>query len=868
MRAAPFLRAITLIPLLVGLEGTVWCDHPADSEESPGPAPFLIPPSQEAPTHVFPIPDPCSVTYLRLFQDSISVNAAELGAAFARLEGPYSWFCPTSLNYLLGHLSPSCDPDDTMLEITAAALSRCLTRLPDDRLKTLLKGAGDAEARSIAGLPSSAPPAPPSAAVAAAPAAAAAGPAGGFSEAAILNGIADFVAERSRQELVNFIVSDMGRKICDKRLEGFDMRSIFSNTCALLIDASGDESLRLLDLSQVGSAFQSALQNDLRRLPPVVLKNLISMGPSEFNEVFGVAGPVILGAIARMHEGISPKEALTDVIANATCQHDEDEDDVGCALQLLKVEYDVVMALPPADPNHSCKRGLFRGRCLDEAPKDLKVALAAEAHENVKKWFSRSRGENDAPIWCGAALIGELEKTGAWPEADFVARLDRLLDAVDSVANLCLDPREVRRLEKVSDLVAYRVRIVWTLYRLLEGLRRGDDPASLIVAGAKDLPACGRYDEDNKGNDIVCTARLLGVGVEAVLRTQPRWTKVDWSDPEQLALYWQLVGINLKEILLQEAALKNWIAEKFKETGGPPLDEDKVVEKVESYAGSLIPSFLGLRDALERVRALRNETLDRRREAARDLVAAAMKFWRDGLQQEYSGDDEGRLQRIVDHLYELSEAVEQRQFASMIASLYGLAGEVGLEIPLPEAARQLLPLVTALASARTAEEVSGALEKFAAPVGTWRDKQRSGGGIWASALVGGSGGFEWPDREVDPAWQGAPFAAVGVDWIWRKGASRNTARGLFASVIDVGNLVAVRIRGDSTGAPDPRFSQVWSPGLYYRQSFSKTPFVWGAGFSRVPDLRTSSSSSEGDIYIWRAQLFLSVDVTFVPLRRQ
>ena len=88
-------------------------------------------------------------------------------------------------------------------------------------------------------------------------------------EAAIIQGIADFVADRGKQEALQYVVDQLGKKLCAKQLRGYEVRSFFPESCALL---TGRRGLGDAQLTEIGSTFQSALQSDLWNLVPVILE--------------------------------------------------------------------------------------------------------------------------------------------------------------------------------------------------------------------------------------------------------------------------------------------------------------------------------------------------------------------------------------------------------------------------------------------------------------------------------------------------------------------------------------------------------------------------------------------------------------------
>jgi hypothetical protein len=208
------------------------------------------------------------------------------------------------------------------------------------------------------------------------------------------------------------------------------------------------------------------------------------------------------------------------------------------------------------------------------------------------------------------------------------------------------------------------------------------------------------------------------------------------------------------------------------------------------------------------------------------------------------------------------------------------------ELQLPPVVSKVMPFMVELANATTSDQVASAIQTAAAPVGGYESKfERLT--VSLNALLGASGGFEWLDDGTSAT--NSPvlglIAPVGVHVAGP--VSKNVHLGVMASVLDLGNLAAVRLDNEtrtgnsSTSVDNPSqvgFSQVFGPGFYATLGLGlgtkpRSPFILGAGVSLVPggrQVRTTTTAEDGAASVTttthtavRASLFLAVDVTLL-----
>lgn len=254
-----------------------------------------------------------------------------------------------------------------------------------------------------------------------------------------------------------------------------------------------------------------------------------------------------------------------------------------------------------------------------------------------------------------------------------------------------------------------------------------------------------------------------------------------------------------------------------------------------------------------------------------------------------------KLGALLDHLENLLGAAPHkhlqglRHFVQASASIanrdYALAARSlveGLEVfgvSLPKWAKRFLPLIVDLAEAQASGEVSAALERAIAPVGSWRLKRQEFV-LSVTSLVGVAAGWETPSYgkaqgvALEGGLAGGLMAPVGLHATWPVGS---WSLGGFASVLDVGQLTWTRMFEQSkstseagTGqAPDADFAKVLSPGVFFTAGIGNTPFTFGGGVSLSPALRSYTYELDGaersrDVSVWRFGLYFAADVTLLP----
>ena len=233
-----------------------------------------------------------------------------------------------------------------------------------------------------------------------------------------------------------------------------------------------------------------------------------------------------------------------------------------------------------------------------------------------------------------------------------------------------------------------------------------------------------------------------------------------------------------------------------------------------------------------------------------------------------------RAVRLPGELVDLIEAVADRDFGAMFSAGVALAidaipAEHRVQLS-PEALR-VLQFGADLAMARNADDAETAIEAIAAPLGSFREKQRRRM-MSITGLVGFAVGHEnilGLVDQPDPINAVSPVVAVGIDLTTPIGTWG--ALGILLPIVDLGSLASFSVDGDQAmdvpetdETPPVGLAQVLSPGAYLRWNVRSSPFSVGAGGVFVPKGRTvDAGEGDEDRTVLRVNVFLAVDVTLL-----
>ncbi|MFY9822971.1 MAG: hypothetical protein WAM82_16435 [Thermoanaerobaculia bacterium] len=386
-------------------------------------------------------------------------------------------------------------------------------------------------------------------------------------------------------------------------------------------------------------------------------------------------------------------------------------------------------------------------------------------------------------------------------------------------------------------------QIALAVYQAVEASRNGGNPVlSLATAtAAGNLPGC------TNAGDRVCAINFLGT-VLGEFATQYKTVKaLDPQNADDVEALVDLIATDVLKLVGKDPKLQTFVADvaKFRQTVqalvGPV---HQIAADVSNLQGS------GL-------------TKQQKADLALDVVENLANVWSIGLPDiEVGGQivpaERAKLVKIAQDITNAWTAGEQGTYDSLIADLFSLAKDLNINFPIPASVQQYLPLITALATAQKPEDVTAALEKFALPVGSWRDKEDGQHLLNLNAFAGAIAGPTNATGGGSKAYRFAVFAPVGLDY------NLNKHWGVFLSMVDLGNLAEIRFHQDNgdTEVPDAHLRDVVSPGLWFRYSIHNTPLVAGFGASLR---RQSGSAQTTNGTFWQGGIFFSVDVPLFTL---
>lgn len=188
--------------------------------------------------------------------------------------------------------------------------------------------------------------------------------------------------------------------------------------------------------------------------------------------------------------------------------------------------------------------------------------------------------------------------------------------------------------------------------------------------------------------------------------------------------------------------------------------------------------------------------------------------------------------------------------------------------------RPAMPLLTDLASAESPEQVKSIFSDAASPIGAWKLK-RVNSLVSIGGILGVGIGYEklnaTDDKGNFTTNSTSVFAPVGIDFSlpikdFRNGVtapkSSDGSLGIFLSVIDLGNLVNQRYAEQGandtiSGQSNTTFTQVLSPGFYFKWGIGNSPLVTGVGVSYNPQIRDVKNTPT-DAVVYRA--YVGIDI--------
>jgi len=380
-------------------------------------------------------------------------------------------------------------------------------------------------------------------------------------------------------------------------------------------------------------------------------------------------------------------------------------------------------------------------------------------------------------------------------------------------------------------------KIATQIYMAVEASRVGGNPLLAMATAAEGLEGC-----DEKG--AKCGIRFLGFALETFAAQYKTLQDLDLQNSDDVAALADFLALNLIVLEGQDPKVADFL---------------KDLASLRQTLQVIVPP---VRQIVSDVEALQKRRLskDQKADLSLEIVENLAMLWSLGLPEATA--DRAKLVNIAQDVHDLWKAEQAGQYDRLMADLFSLTQELGVRFPLPESVQRYLPLITALTTAQKPEDVTAALEKYAEPVGSWRDKQTGRRLLTLNAFAGGvigatrstSSGGDHSDRL-------ALFVPVGFDY------NVNRHFGLFFSAIDLGNLAEVRFnqsKNNDTSIPDVHLKEVVSPGLWLRYHVTNAPLDLGVGASLRRQIGTAEAAADT---VWQFGFFVAVDVPLFSLYR-
>ena len=180
--------------------------------------------------------------------------------------------------------------------------------------------------------------------------------------------------------------------------------------------------------------------------------------------------------------------------------------------------------------------------------------------------------------------------------------------------------------------------------------------------------------------------------------------------------------------------------------------------------------------------------------------------------------------------------------------------------------RRSLIFMVQLAETKNDMDMEQLLEAYALPIGGSSIKRNSNFNVSLNGYVGLTAGNEIAYGSENQAKTNIGLAApIGVSINFNKNFT------VFASIIDLGTLVNVRLNNDTTFFSNLKFEHFLAPGIGLYYNFKKSPITLGAHYNYIPNLRTikigngEAAIAEKNISVSRFNVSLLVDIPFFTL---
>ena len=176
-------------------------------------------------------------------------------------------------------------------------------------------------------------------------------------------------------------------------------------------------------------------------------------------------------------------------------------------------------------------------------------------------------------------------------------------------------------------------------------------------------------------------------------------------------------------------------------------------------------------------------------------------------------------------------------------------------------------------TAATAEDVHFIIDKYAAPVQSYRVNRQSDFSINLGAYPGLYSGYELSSDALESSFVTGVTAPLGLSLSWGKQnigfRKPSSSISLFLPIIDIGAPFSYRWENDAVGFPGTlTWRQVLSPGAHLVWGLGDTPLALSLGAQYTPELRkVTNTNLQFQANTWRIGASLTVDIPIFYLKR-
>jgi len=240
-----------------------------------------------------------------------------------------------------------------------------------------------------------------------------------------------------------------------------------------------------------------------------------------------------------------------------------------------------------------------------------------------------------------------------------------------------------------------------------------------------------------------------------------------------------------------------------------------------------------------------------------------------------------KAKKVATNVATVASKVALADYGGAIVELTSIATDVVSNVDkLPQNFKRSLVFTSALAESASSEDAKRAIEAWAAPPGSWRNKRgNSGSWYWGvNSYVGLGVGWEYGGTEDSDfstgAFTTAPNVTLGLEG--GRGFAKKWYFGAYIPMLDLGAVAAVRYESETSTdleSAELSFRQVFAPGvgLVGAIPVENAPLSVGVAWRSLPALREIDvTEDDGTVTTSEVQglmglsLFVAVDIPLFP----